>query len=353
MKNYKIFEAYKTNSVGVWYFVPNEGEFHKGKPCKGFGCIKYAEGSVYTGDIYYDGKNFNKIGFGKQDFTQSNIGGVIEAIGERKYLFVGRYDYRKTDWIYGNGVVYYTDKNGNPTHFRKGFYQGLDKIGEYQGEFDYAQLLCGYTPKMEFDYDEGAGIREVRWSTILSAIEKVHRAKVLFIGDSYFELADNPEYAGENLLKNTFSEDCVNAGVCGSKFSDWLEWIDKIKDIQAPEKIVINLGFNDLHAGKSYERVYRDCKKFIRLLRSYFPETKIYLICAVHCPNDVNFFDEEVTYNETVKMRAGKNGVIVGDWNDRIERSGVNCFHPDAIHPNENGYGLLIQFLKELLERER
>ena len=74
MKNYKVFDAYKTNSAGVWYFVPDGGVFKKGKPCKGFGAIKYAEGSVYTGDIFYDGKNFNKKGYGQQDFTKSNIG---------------------------------------------------------------------------------------------------------------------------------------------------------------------------------------------------------------------------------------------------------------------------------------
>jgi len=203
---------------------------------------------------------------------------------------------------------------------------------------------------MEFDYDEGAGVLEERWKAIQAAIAKVEKIKALFIGDSYFELADNPEYAGKNLLKDNFSQDCINAGVCGSKFSDWLGWIDKFKDIQAPEKIVINLGFNDLHAGKSYEKVYGDFKKLLRLLRLYFADTKIYLISAVHCPNDVNCFDKEVNYNDLIAASAAKHGVVVGDWNDRIKASGVNCFHQDAIHPNEKGYGLFIQFLKELLE---
>ena len=60
-KNILIIENFKTNSAGIWYFVP-EGVFKMGKPCKGFGSIKYVEGSVYSGDIYYDGKNFEKLG---------------------------------------------------------------------------------------------------------------------------------------------------------------------------------------------------------------------------------------------------------------------------------------------------
>lgn len=30
MKEYKVFDAYKTNSVGVWFFAPKEGVFKKG-----------------------------------------------------------------------------------------------------------------------------------------------------------------------------------------------------------------------------------------------------------------------------------------------------------------------------------
>lgn len=62
---------------------------------------------------------------------------------------MGAFDYRKTDWIYGNGVMYFVDENGEPQYFIKGFFSGLDKIGEWQGEFDYATLLNDYTRDME------------------------------------------------------------------------------------------------------------------------------------------------------------------------------------------------------------
>lgn len=350
MKNYKVFAAFKKNAVGVWYFAPKEGTFKKCIPCKGFGCIKYAEGSVYTGDIYYDGKKFNKIGNGQQDFSRSDIGKVVPTIGEKKYLFVGRYDYRKTDWIYGNGVLYYTDESGKPTHFRKGFFRGLDKIKEYQGEFDYSTLLEGYTPEMEFDYDESTGALEARWKVILSEISAARQSYTLFIGDSYFELFADPEFAGANLFHKVLPENCVNAGVCGSKFSDWLEWAEKLKDAPAPEKIVINLGFNDLHNGASVAKTYSNFRKFIAVLRSYFPNVKIYLISVVHAPDSTNYLEKENAYNAKIAECAKRNDVTVGEWNSLILESGVNCFHADAIHPNENGYALFAQFIKDLLK---
>lgn len=352
MQNCKIFEAFKTNSPGVWYFVPNDGVFKKGKPCKGFGCIKYAEGSVYTGDIFYDGKSFNKIGYGQQDFTRSGIGGVIPGLGEKKYKFVGRYDYRKTDWIYGNGVVYYTDEEGRPTHFRKGFYKGLDKTGGYKGEFDNGILLDGYTPEMEFDFDENAERLKERWGQIRSAVFDAEKVDVLFLGDSYFELSDNAEFAGKNLFKVHFPAGYINAGIGGTRFIDWIGWADKIKDFPAPDKIVINLGFNDLHLGRSVKQAYSDFKKFTGILRGFFPETKLYLVSVIHSPNCENLFDKECEYNRLIKENAAKYGVTVCDWNSLIVESGENCFHADAIHPNETGYGLFARFLKNLLGRE-
>lgn len=349
-KNYQIFPAYYTHSAGIWYFVPRIGTFKKGKPCKGFGAIKYGEGSVYTGDIYYDGKIFHKLGLGKQDFSYSTIGNMIEAIKEKKYLFVGQYDYRKTDWIYGNGVLYYVDEFNHPTHFIKGFFRGLDKIGDYKGVFDNSQLIAGYLPEMEFDYDENKGHLEERWNEILSKIKQSNTIKALFLGDSYFELADNIEYAGRNLLKKAFSKDYVNIGIGGSKFSDWNQWIEKIKDISCVEKIVINLGFNDLHSGKSWKSIYSDFRKLIKQIREYFPNTKILLISVIHAPNCQDFYEIENIFNEKIIKMSKRNNVDVYDWNMLIKQCEDNCFHGDAIHPNENGYGIFINFLKEILE---
>ena len=351
MRNYKIFSAYKTHSAGVWYFVPDAGVFRTGKPCKGFGCIRYAEGSVYTGGVFYDGKNFNKLGYGQQDFSRSEIGKIVPALGEKKNLFVGRYDYRKTDWIYGNGVVYYTDENGNPSHFRKGFFRGLDKIKEYQGEFDYGALPNGYTPDMEFDYDENAGVIEARKKAISYDIAAAQSPYTLFVGDSYFELFSDVELAGENGSGKFFDGHYVNAGICGSKYSDWLTWTDLFEGVPAPEKIVINLGFNDLHTGASVAKVYSDLKKFIAVLRRYFPAAKIYSISVVHAPNCTNLLEKENEFNLKISRNAARNGVIVGEWNSLIEQSGKSCFHSDAVHPNECGYGLFARFLNELLNR--
>lgn len=347
----KIFDSYATDSAGVWYFIPNDGQFKKGVPCKGFGCIKYPEGSVYTGDVFYDGEAFNKLGYGKQDFTRSNIGDLIPFINEKKYKFVGKYDYRKTNWIYGNGVLYYTDVNGKPTHFCKGFFRGLEKISEYKGEFDYSKLLSGYDPSMEFDFDENIHRIETRWRDIKASFDKIGKADTVFIGDSYFELFDSPDFAGNNLFGDIFPDNFLNIGICGSRFSDWIGWINKLNDIVPPDRIVINLGFNDIHSGRGVKNTYSDFIEFLRLLRGMFPKTEFYLIAVIHSPDSVRWRGEVTEYNAKIVRTAKKNDITVGEWNDRIVASGKNCFHADEIHPNEFGYEIFARFLKELLNK--
>ena len=68
-----IFDAFFTKSAGCWVYNPEEEKFIKGKKSHGYGIIKYPEGSIYYGDIYYDGENFNKLGKGFQDFSYSGI----------------------------------------------------------------------------------------------------------------------------------------------------------------------------------------------------------------------------------------------------------------------------------------
>lgn len=344
-----VFPEFKTNSAGVWYFAP-KGDFKKGRPCKGFGCIKYAEGSVYTGDIYYDGVKFNKLGCGQQDFTRSNIGYIISFINEKRYKYVGRYDYRKNDWIYGNGVTYYTDADGKPTHFRKGFFSGLDKIGDYKGEFDYSTLLDGYTPEMEFDFDE----REAYVNGILDKLKKTASEKgkvsALFIGDSYFDLYANEEYAGGNIFGKVFPADCINGGIGGSTFADWIGYFGSVSGAAQPEKVLINLGFNDLHSGKPPKMVHADYVKFLKLLRQSFPQTEIRLLQVVHAPDFPTYYGAENEFNALTAGSAEKLGVKVVSWGNRLEESGVNCFHGDNVHLNSAGYALFTQTIKEVLE---
>ena len=345
--NYIIFDEYKTNRPGAWYFVPDEGVFVKGVPCHGFGAVKYVEGSVYVGELYYDGEKFNKIGNGQQDFCRSTLGRKSIHSGLRHSKYVGAFDYRKTDWIYGNGVMYFVDENGEPQYFIKGFFSGFDKIGEWQGEFDYATLLNNYTRDMELAAEPGDFAAD--WVRECVAPWRDKHADVLFVGDSYFELGNVADYAGVNLFGKVFPQGYVNIGVGGSKFSDWLNWIDGASGMASPKKIVLNLGFNDIHSNMEPATVYKNYTEMVEKLRQYFGSPEIYLVQVVHSPKYAEMYKQECDFNNMTASTASTLGVKLIDWNDKIVASKQDCFHFDRLHPNEHGYALFEQAIKEAL----
>lgn len=346
MKNYVIFDAFKTNEEGAWYYAPDNGVFKEGEPSYGFGSIKYPEGSVYTGGIYYDGKNFIKHGFGEQDFTYSTMGRVNKTMGVKKYKFVGEYD-KDHEWIFGNGVLYYVNDDLTPARFVKASFEGLVKTGEYKGEFDYSSLLQGFTPQMEREADEDLD-GQLKVDRRQKEAETFGKAEVLFLGDSYFDFWDDEEYAGKNLFNTVFPKTFLNIGIGGSKFSDWNVWIDQFKNMTEPEKIIINLGYNDSHVGITAEEIYKNYLTFLGKVRCYFPSSKLYLIKAVHSPCFPNQKDIEKTFNEMTESTANELNVTMIDWNEEIQSSNESCFHPDKVHPNEHGYEILGKKLKKV-----
>lgn len=345
----KIFKNYYNFSQGVHFFVPeDEKAYNSGKPCKGFGAIRYGEGSVYCGDIWFDGKNYNKKGFGRQDFSNSTIGKTT-GFGFRKAFYIGSYDYSKTDWIYGNGVLYYVDKDNSPAIFVKGFFEGLCRTGEWQGEFDYSCLAEGYTPEMERDFDE--------WGLIAYAFiekySKIPELENLFIGDSYFELMHNENLAGNPFYTEYGKKHNLNAGIGGTRFCDWNErFLEKLKDFTPPKRIILNLGFNDIHSNRSAEVVFEDCKKTINTLKSYFKDAEIYLLNVVKCPDAKIYYEEEEKFNKMTASAQKELGITCADMRSAIEELGKqdNCFADDNVHLNPLGYMKFTEVIENLLK---
>lgn len=346
-------EHYRKGTVGLWFFVTeDEARYSCGKSVYGFGCIKYDEGSVYTGDIWFDGKNYHKFGFGKQDFTYSEIGSANSLSGKllkaKKYMFVGEFDHRVNNWIYGNGVLYYNDLNGNPYRFMKGKFNCLTRTGDWDGEFDYSSLLDGFTPDMEWIVDE-------RLSLFKSQLEnktKIGGKYNLFIGDSFFELWNSTEYTAE-LFRDYYPEKAnLNLGVGGSTFEDWKVYLEYLGELPAPNKIFINLGFNDVHYGTPTAEIAENFRYVADGLKKYFPSAAIYVFTSVHAPKCEGTRPQTEEWNSLLKSEAEKAGVAVVDacaaFESRGDRS--RCFYRDGVHPDTEGYRIYRKLLQKVLD---
>ena len=341
-----LFPAFSKNENGVWLFIPkNKERFNKGKSTKGRGIIKYPEGSIYYGDVFFDGKNYNKLGQGQQDFSSSDMGGVDTFINERMYKFVGTYNYRKNDWIYGNGVLYYKDLNGKPSHFVKGVFHGTNKVSDYVGEFDYSSLLEGYTKELEFDYTP----RKTLYNKELKALENVENLDYLFIGDSYFEFWFYKEFTDKLFYDAFFNKNHLNLGLGGTTFEEWWDFIDKLPKEKNVKNIIINLGFNDIHSGKKITELKQDFIKTINMLNKIYPNANYYLLKVVHAPCFPQYLHREYRWNKLLDRLSEEFNVKVLDLNKKLNDKNVNYFANDLVHLNKHGYDCLEELLKETI----
>ena len=125
--------------------------------------------------------------------------------------------------------------------------------------------------------------------------------------------------------------------------------MSQLKWLSQPNRIIINLGFNDLHFGKTAKQVYADYLKFLRQIRELFPQSEILLMKVVHSPKFSSCCKEENEFNALIVKSASKLGVTIADWNEKISACAENCFHADGVHPNETGYRLFTEEIKRLL----
>lgn len=353
MKRYTREELEKTQH-DVFFFLSEEEELKAG--VKGIAKIRYPEGSIYTGPVEFTGQSFEKLGHGIQDFTNSTITceTVGGPIGDSLYLYEGMYDYKKTQWISGNGIFYFL-KDGKPDCYFPGYFSGTSYVREYQGNDLELMLLPSFKDKKRLTELHP---NQTRIQNMLQSSKEKTPIDYMLIGDSYFDFL-NINFAKDNkTLTEVYSKenDLVNYGIGGFRFCDFIPFVGELVKNSQPKNIIVNLGFNDIHSGKSAFETLEDCHVFLTKIFAEKPDTRIYLLGVCHYPLFTNFRKEEDIYNiqlENIEKAFANVSVIHSedvfddafwkrpDWKNYIE--------PDLIHPNINGYHLWMpRFLKDI-----
>ncbi len=338
----------------VFFFLSEKDELKAGT--KGIAKIRYQEGSIYTGPVEFTGKSFEKIGYGCQDFTESTItcDSVGGPIGDTLYLYEGMYDYKVTQWIHGDGVFYFL-KDGKPDCYCAGYFAGTSFIKDYQGKdldllllpaFRNAKRLTSLHPNQKRIHDM------IRFSKTRKNV------RFMFVGDSYFDFLNTHYDENGRSLTDVYSKgnSLVNYGIGGFRFCDFIPFIDQLVINSQPESIIVNLGFNDVHCGKTNEETLNDCRHFIKIIKKSKKDVKIYLLGVCHFPLFTNFREVEDDYNSKLEQIVCEfDNVFVIHSEDVFDdifdknENWMDYIEPDLIHPNNNGYRIWMpRFLKEV-----
>lgn len=345
------YPPYALNGEGVHYFKGKMASLGKFEAKQiGEGKIRFGDWSIYEGGIYFDGNSgYYRKGFGIQDFSKCGFNASIVGGPSNLYMdrYIGNFDYEITQWIYGNGTMYFMDENLTPKGYIKGFFNALKRSGD---PTEKLELLEEYKNTTEFSYDP-----ENLRSTQYQEKYKGKQCDILFCGDSYMDMWQ-ASYGLANYEEDTKDLNCINTGIGGTVGSEWVILHEKLVKPFTPNKVFIHLGFNDTHFGFTKEQIVDSFTKISESLIKANPNVKIHFLGIEPSPAFLNYFDIEQVNNKAIEEMCSSNPnlIFVDTQNLFISEnkpiSNLNTyFSSDYVHLNSKGYEIWFNKIKEYL----
>lgn len=349
------YSPYNKNELGVHYFTGKMKTINTFYPDQiGKGQIKYGDYSTYNGNLHFDGSNFFRKGFGEMDFSTCSFygrnAGTMDDV--RVYKYVGEFDHYKTGWMSGNGIMYFVDiKTLQPKAYIKGYFNGVNVIGDYKKSEVF--LIEGFDKSMErnfiFNYPYMKDYIDNRYYQELSKTNVI-------CGDSYVDMM-HKQYNIINYDKEfPIKYDAINTGIGGTTYYQWRYLAKELIIPYQPERVVLHLGFNDLHMGLTPEQVIDDAKYLVNEIKDALPNVNIYLMSVEPSPCFASYLQTEIAYNKLLKTYCSSNGVGLIDHAKNLMKNAdatidnlSDYFITDRIHLNSNGYKSFVSMIKDVL----
>ncbi len=173
------------------------------------------------------------------------------------------------------------------------------------------------------------------------------RGAILLAGDSQF-------FRWKTLAEDLPDFTIVNRGIDSFQLSDLLQFADRLVLPHRPRLIVLHVGGNDVHGGKSPERVLADFQAFVRQVRATLPEVPIYFSSLTPGPGRWDEAEQRRKTNRTIKdYIATQRGLgFIDLWDAMLTPAGQpreDLWVEDRIHPNHAGYLVRVKIMRPLL----
>ena len=187
-----------------------------------------------------------------------------------------------------------------------------------------------------------------KWEKDVAALEaKPNVGDIVFIGSSTIRLWDVEKHLPGLKINNR--------GFGGSQIADSVRYADRILIPLKPKTVLLFAGGNDIHAGKTPERVFEDYKAFVKKVRDALPETRVLFMSIF--PNLKRAEQTEKTKALNALVAAHVKGdpklgyvdvasALCPDGTPRAE-----VLHADQLHLNEDGYAIISKVVRDALTK--
>lgn len=179
----------------------------------------------------------------------------------------------------------------------------------------------------------------------------------LFLGDSIIYRYNLQMYLGEYPV--------INSGIGGNKTQDILDNLENRVYKYKPTKLILLIGINDLTHFKDEEYVSKNIEKITNKIHKKFPKCKIYIESiypinntwkersTIEVPSVDDITDKIKNTNKKIKELCKKNGYTYINMFDLLKDDDGHLileYTNDGIHPNEEGYKVITNKMKEVLQ---
>lgn len=170
---------------------------------------------------------------------------------------------------------------------------------------------------------------------------------ILLAGDSQF-------FRWKTLPEDLPGYSIVNRGIDSFQTSDLLKYTDRLVLPHKPRLIILHVGGNDVHNGKSPERLLADFQAFVSKVRAVLPGIPVAFSSITPGPGRWDEAERRQAANKLLKdYIATQPGLHFIDlWDAMLTADGKpreDLWVEDRVHPNHAGYLLRVHIMRPLL----
>jgi lysophospholipase L1-like esterase len=170
---------------------------------------------------------------------------------------------------------------------------------------------------------------------------------ILLAGDSQF-------YRWKTVHEDLAGYTVINRGIDGFETSDLLYFADHLVLPYHARLIILHIGGNDVHDGKTPDQVLADFKALVAKIRAVQPTVPIAFSSLTPGPARLAEFAQRKATNRVLKnyIATQPNLLFIDLWDAMLTPDGQprpDLWVADGIHPNHAGYQLRVQLMRPLL----
>jgi lysophospholipase L1-like esterase len=173
------------------------------------------------------------------------------------------------------------------------------------------------------------------------------KGAILFAGDSQF-------YRWKTIHEDLPGYTLINRGIDSFQLEHLIQFVDRLVLPYEPRLIVLHVGGNDVHNGKTPERVLADFRTLVTKIRAKYPQVRIVYSSLTPGPGRWDEAPQRVATNKILRdyIATRPDLGFIDLWNAMLTKDGKpreDLWVEDRVHPNHAGYLLRVELTKPFL----